>query len=236
MSAEEPETEAGAANDATEVVDDDFSTRLRSVGGGQAETQEAWSDDDDAADDVEPEGQPWSVVTGHAAALLSVGAAVAAAIAVLGWMMLHKDRPAPSPAAGKSTSPAAAPASPPPPTVTQTVSAAPPPAPVTTTSAAPASVLSDDDHRLLHTLRSVEGYEVDNPALVVGHAHRYCSLVQQGFSGYQAWQTVVSESNDEVGMHLSIPRPLMGAARTPTEMAWNILTADATTIYPNCRD
>jgi hypothetical protein len=118
MSAEEPETEAGAANDATEVVDDDFSSRLRNVAGSQADTQEAWSDEDDAADDAESESQPWSVVTGHAAALLSVGAAVAAVIAVLGWIMLHKDRPAPSPAAGKNTSPAAAPAPPPPPTVT----------------------------------------------------------------------------------------------------------------------
>ena len=54
MSAEEPETEAGAANDATEVVDDDFSTRLRNVAGGQAETQEAWSDEDDADDDASP--------------------------------------------------------------------------------------------------------------------------------------------------------------------------------------
>src|ERR1700685_4493153 len=105
MSAEEPETEAAAANDATEVVNDDFSTRLRNAAGSQAETQEAWSNEDDAADDAESESQPWSVVTGHAAALLSVGAAVAAVIAVLGWIMLHKDRPAPSPAAGKNTSP-----------------------------------------------------------------------------------------------------------------------------------
>jgi hypothetical protein len=110
MSAEEPETEAGAGNDATEVVDDDFSTRLRNVAGSQAETQEAWSDEDDAADDAESESHPWSVVTGHAAALLSVGAAVAAVIAVLGWIMLHKDRPAPSLPAEKNTSPAAAPA------------------------------------------------------------------------------------------------------------------------------
>jgi hypothetical protein len=96
MSAEEPETEAGPANDATEVVDDDFSTRLRNVAGSQAESQEAWSNEDDAAGDAESENQPWSVVTGQAAALLSVGAAVAAVIAVLGWMMLHKDRPAAS--------------------------------------------------------------------------------------------------------------------------------------------
>jgi hypothetical protein len=107
MSAEEPETEAGAANDATEVVDDDFSTRLRNVAGSQAaETQfgEAWSDEDDAADDAESESHPWSVVTDHAAALVSVGAAVAAITVVVGWMMLHKDRPAPSTAAEKNTS------------------------------------------------------------------------------------------------------------------------------------
>ena len=61
-----------------------------------------------------PRVQPWSVVTGHAAALVSVGAAVAAVIAVLGWIVLHKDRPAPPPAAGKNTSSAAAPAPPPP--------------------------------------------------------------------------------------------------------------------------
>src|SRR5258708_6186234 len=136
MSAEEPETEAGAANDATEVVDDDFSTRLRNVAGSQAETQfgGAWSDEDDAADDAESQSQPWSVVTGHAAALVSVGAAVAAVIAVLGWIMLHKDRPAASPAAEKNPSPTAAPAPPPPSTVT--VQATPPPAVLTTTSTA----------------------------------------------------------------------------------------------------
>lgn len=98
MSAEEPETEAGAANDATEVVDDDFSTRLRDVAGRKAELQsgEAWADDDEADDEAESQNQPWSVVTGHAAALLSVGAAVAAVIGVLGWMMFHEDRPAAS--------------------------------------------------------------------------------------------------------------------------------------------
>jgi serine/threonine protein kinase, bacterial len=133
MSAEEPETEAGAANDVTEVVDDDFSTRLRNVAGRQ-ETQEAWSDEDDAADDAESQSQPWSVVTGHAAALVSVGAAVAAVIAVVGWMMLHKDRPAASPAAEKNTPPAAALAPPPP--STMTVQATPPPPVLTTTSTA----------------------------------------------------------------------------------------------------
>lgn len=113
MSAEEPETEAGAANDATEVVDDD---RLREAAGGQA-----WSEADDDADDDGPESHPWSVVTGQAAALISAGAAVATITAVLGWIMLHKDRAAPSPVpptstAEKNTSPtaAAAPAPPPP--------------------------------------------------------------------------------------------------------------------------
>lgn len=113
MSAEEPETEAGAANDATEVVDED---RLREAAGGQA-----WSEADDDADDDGPESHPWSVVTGQAAALISAGAAVATITAVLGWIMLHNDRAAPSPVpptskAEKNTSPTAAavPAPPPP--------------------------------------------------------------------------------------------------------------------------
>jgi hypothetical protein len=95
MRAEEPETEAGAANDPTET----FSTRSRKVEGSQSETQlgEAWSDEDDAVDDAESHSQPWSVVTGHAAALVSVGTAVAAITVVVGWMMLHKDRPATTP-------------------------------------------------------------------------------------------------------------------------------------------
>ncbi len=80
---------------------------------------------DDAADDAESESQPWSVVTGHAAALLSVGAVVAAI--TVGWVMLHKNRPAPPPAAEKTTSSPAAIAPPPPPPSTVTVQAAPPP-------------------------------------------------------------------------------------------------------------
>jgi hypothetical protein len=79
-----------ARNDATEVVDDDFSTRLWNAAGSQAE---AWSDED-AADDAESERQPWSVVTSHAAALVSVGAAVAAITVVAGWMIIHKERQA----------------------------------------------------------------------------------------------------------------------------------------------
>lgn len=122
MSAEEPETEAGAANDATEVVYDDFSTHLRNLAGSRADTQfgEAWSDEDDAADDAESESHPWSVVTGHAAALVSAGAAVAVITGMVGLLWLHNDRPAPSPAPEKSTSSAAAPAPPPPSTVTVT--------------------------------------------------------------------------------------------------------------------
>ncbi|HTX94017.1 MAG TPA: hypothetical protein VME67_03750 [Mycobacterium sp.] len=119
MSAEEPETEAGAANDATEVVGDDFTTRLREKADSQAETQgQAWSDDD--ADDGGPERHPWSVVTGQAAVLISVGAAVAAITVIVGWLMFQKDRPAPSPLppasmAEKNTSPTAAAAPGPPP-------------------------------------------------------------------------------------------------------------------------
>ena len=124
-------------------------------------------------DDTESESQPWSVVTGHVAALLSVGAAVAAVIAVLGWIMLHKDRPAPFPAAGENTSPAAAPAPPPPPTVT--VQATPPPT-VTLTPG-----LSVYDQNFL-SLMSQEGwgctYNSDAEQCrkqMVSFAHQVCS-------------------------------------------------------------
>jgi hypothetical protein len=111
MSAEEPETEAGAANDATEVVDDD---RLRDAASGQA-----WSDADDDTHDDGPESHPWSVVTGQAAVLISVGVAVAAITVMVGWLVFHKDRPAPSPVpptstAARNSSPTAAPAPSPP--------------------------------------------------------------------------------------------------------------------------
>lgn len=51
-------------------------------------------------------GVPLSVVTGHAAALFSVGAAVAAITIVVGVVILHKDRATPSAAPEKTTSPA----------------------------------------------------------------------------------------------------------------------------------
>jgi len=115
MSAEdEPATEAGAANDETEVVDDEH---LRDATGGQA-----WSDAADDTDDDGAESHPWSAVTGQAAVLISVGAAVAAITVMVGWLMFVKDRPAPlpvpTPTAEKSTPFASAPA--PPPTVTVT--------------------------------------------------------------------------------------------------------------------
>jgi hypothetical protein len=128
MDEDQSETNAGAANDDTEVVADDF-TRLRKAAGGKTERR-AWSDaDEDDDDDEQPERHPWSVVTGQAAALISAGAAVATVTAVLGWIMLHKDRPAPSPSppsatAENTTTPAAAP--PPTPPATVTITAAPP--------------------------------------------------------------------------------------------------------------
>ena len=179
MSAEEPETEAGAANDATEAGAANDATEVIDDG-SQAETQfgEAWSDEDDAADDAESESQPWSVVTGHAAALVSVGVAVAAITVVVGWMMLHKDRPAPSTAAEKNTSPAAAPA--PPPTVT--VQATPPP---TVTSTPGPSVY---DQNFL-SLMSQEGWGcTDNSDAeqcekeMVSFAHQICSYSGQPIS------------------------------------------------------
>jgi hypothetical protein len=122
MGAEEPETQAAetraaAAEDPTEVVDDHF-TRLRKAAGTHAEAEfgEAWSDED-GVDEAESDYQPWSAVTGHAAALLSVGAAVA--VITVGWMMLHQNRP-PNPPTPRNITPprAAAPITPPPSTVT----------------------------------------------------------------------------------------------------------------------
>lgn len=102
MSAEEPETEAGAANDETEVIGD-------TVAGDQSDAQpdHAWSDEDDDADHAEPERHSWSVVTGQAAVLISVGAAVAAITVMVGWLMLHNDRPASPPPAVERNTPSA---------------------------------------------------------------------------------------------------------------------------------
>jgi len=191
------------------------------------EQVQAWSDEDE----TESLRQPWRAVWPRAAIVLTGSVALASAAGAAAWLYLSPaDVPPakPKPTAAAPSTPVAVPAPPRP--------APPPPVTVTAQPPTPAPVLSDDDHRLLHNLRSADAYEADNPALVVEHAHRYCALVQQGFSGYQAWQTVVSESHNEVGMHSTIPRPLLGAARTPTEMAWNILTAEASTVYPNCTD
>lgn len=165
---DQPETEAGAANNPTEFIGDDA--------GNRAEFQEAWSDEDNAAAEAESESQPWSVVTGHAAALISVGTALAAVVAVLGWIMLHKDRPAPAPAAGKSTSSEAVPAPASPPTVT--VQAAPP----TTATSTPG--LSPYDQNFI-SLMVQEGWgctdgssPVDDDHCrkeMLGFAHQICS-------------------------------------------------------------
>jgi hypothetical protein len=85
MDDEQPATREGAAADETEVVAKDVETQLGGL---------AWSDDDVSVS--EPERHPWSVVTGQAAVLVSVGAAVATVTAVLGWMWVdgnHDPRP-----------------------------------------------------------------------------------------------------------------------------------------------
>ncbi|WP_156750184.1 hypothetical protein [Mycobacterium sp. E2479] len=115
MSAEEPETaahdatEASASNDATGVIGDDFSTRSRNVAGRAEPLGKAWSDEDDTDDhendDAQPERHSWSVVTGHAAALISVGAAVAAITVVVGVVMFKKDHATPPPADNRTAPP-----------------------------------------------------------------------------------------------------------------------------------
>ncbi|PJE05539.1 hypothetical protein [Mycobacterium sp.] len=88
MEEEQPNTEAGVANDETEIITDT----------AHAETpQQAWSDtnQDDEDEFNEPRLHPWSVVTSQAAAFITAGAAIATVIAVLGWIMLHNDHPSP---------------------------------------------------------------------------------------------------------------------------------------------
>jgi hypothetical protein len=103
---------------------------------------------------------------------------VAAAITVLGWIMLHKDRPVPSPAAGKITSPAAAPAPPPP--VTLPVMTPPPPAPAPTTPA-----LEGVDARFIAFLRNNDPdsffVRIDN-STAIADAHLVCKDMLHGVS------------------------------------------------------
>lgn len=82
MDDDQPDTEVGAApRDKTEVI-----------AGPPADTsQHAWSDaDDDSDNPCQPERHPWSLVTRQAAALITAGAAIATAVAVLGWIASTK--------------------------------------------------------------------------------------------------------------------------------------------------
>ena len=185
------------------------------------EEAQAWSEDTDET----PARRYGPVIT---AGLVALVVGIAGTVTWLAATGFHQGPSKPGTPSAIPTTTMVVPSTP--------VAASAPPVTSTVQLPTPAPGLSDDDRRLLHNLRSADGYEVDNPALVVEHAHRYCALVQQGLSGYQSWQTVVSESHNEVGMHSSIPQPLMGAARTPTEMAWNWLTAEALAVYPNCTD
>jgi hypothetical protein len=139
----------------SQVDDDD---RLREAASGQA-----WSDADDDADDDGPESHPWSVVTGQAAVLISVGATVAAITVMVGWLMFHKDRPAPSPVpptstAEKNTSPtaAAAPITPPKSSAPEAAPPAPtsqPPPPSTSTPTVVAAPSLDGVYQLVSSGR-----------------------------------------------------------------------------------
>ncbi|WP_156749182.1 hypothetical protein [Mycobacterium sp. 1482292.6] len=123
MDDEQSDTQARGAHEETEIISDH----------PPAETQgRAWSNVQDE-DDEEPERHPWSAVTGPAAALITAGTAVATVVAVLGWIMLHRDHPPPAPSQPSPTAekPSAAVTPPPPVTVT----AAP------TTQAAPTTTL-----------------------------------------------------------------------------------------------
>jgi hypothetical protein len=97
----------------------------------------AWSVDEDET--VPLEHRSWASVWGTATVLLSLAAAVAVVIGILGWVAVRQDAPVVTP----STMPAAAlpPISTPVPTTTVTVAAAPAPT-VTVEAAAPTSPFS----------------------------------------------------------------------------------------------
>jgi hypothetical protein len=180
----EPRTEAGAANDATEIVDDDVSASLRRAAGAQAWSEEGLAVDDTAAAELPavhadaPASQPWSAVTGQAAALVSVGAAVAALIAVLGWFLLHKDRPGPQAETGQSTSTVTALAPPPAPVAV-------PLPPVTVTVAPPAPsrpALTGVDAKFIVFLRNngPSTFSDISDTAAIANAHLICKDMLQG--------------------------------------------------------
>lgn len=218
MDEEQPETEAAAANDDTEVIDSP-----------QAETpRQAWSDAHDDDDDDRLERHSWHAVTGQAAALITAGAAIAIVVAVLGWITLHKERPAapaspsPSEPRGKPTTPAAA--APQPDTTTNT---APPPtaipsapAPATTTTSRNVYERGSQYDRAYLDLMAQEGWGCTDGSdreqcahQMLSFAHQVCSYTPQSYSFfYQIF---------------GLP-PYFG----PREMRRAILNASIA--YPNC--
>jgi hypothetical protein len=132
MSAEEPETQAGAVNDATEVVGDDFSTA--SEHGADAETTQvpppprdepglAWSADDDT-DEMPTNRHGRLVWVGLAVLVVAIAAALVLLLSTLfSRHTTNTARPQPVPPPAVTTAFAL------PPTVT-----APPPAPAVTTA------------------------------------------------------------------------------------------------------
>lgn len=216
-SEEQPETKAGAANDATDAIDGNLAD-------AQGETQFAWSHDQDEADDAEhSESHPWNVVTGQAAALISAGAAVATVTAVLGWILLHKDSPTPSPPAARST-PASAPAQsslPSPATVTMSSPA------VTVQAAPPAGVgatpsLSSYDQNFI-SLMAQEGWGCVGGASPV--TDEYCRKEMLGF----AHQICAYNGQSITLIYQNFGIPLYFGPREERRAI-----ANAEQAYPNC--
>jgi hypothetical protein len=198
----------------------------------------AWSlptdDDDTEPAEVEPRHSRlvWS-------ALVALVAALAGALIFLGTTLFGAGSPKPvasQPTTTADTWPAILATVPPtaePPS--STVAAAPttiaPPAPPQTFTAA-------QDHQLIIRLAGQDDESVMNPALVVNHAHRFCSLVAQGISAGKAQSVVAAQAladnpvGDQIGMQTN--RVTAGTASAAVDAEWDTLTTEAMAVYTNC--
>jgi hypothetical protein len=135
-----------------------------------------------------------------------------------------------------------APAKPGKPAAIPTTAALPAPPPVAVpppaTQPTPASTFTDEqDQRLLSQL-TAQDYTITDAAEVVQHAHRYCTLVQQGILADKARQTVASEAlsakpvGDEIGIE---SRRFYPNEVARTDDAWLDISRYAiNAYYPHC--
>jgi hypothetical protein len=191
------------------------------------EPELAWSHDDDT--DVSQPNRHGRLMWAALAAL--VVAVTAALVLLVSTFFAHRHANTATPQ----------PIPPPPPPVTSTVAAAPAPPTVTPPPApqpTPALTFTDEqDQRLLSQL-TAQDYTITDAAEVVQHAHRYCTLVQQGIPADNARQTVESEAlsakpvGDEIGIE---SRRFYPNEVARTDDAWLDISRYAiNAYYPHC--